>query len=271
LEGVAGSRGLVYAEQGLGDTLQFCRYATLLRARGAQVVLAVQDGLRRLLQSLGAGVEVVGFGDIRGEFDWQCPLLSLPRIFATTEDAIPSSVPYLEADLAAVSAWRQRLGDHGKLIGIRWQGSTGRADAGRSFSLQHFESLARIPGVRLINLQKGPGSEQLHELSTNWVEDLGADFEPGGPDAFLDVAAVMQSLDFVITSDTSIAHLAGALGRPTWVVLKQVPDWRWMLNRDDSPWYPTMKLFRQRRQGDWEEVFIRMQREIEAQVLQEAR
>ncbi len=263
LAGIAGRRVLVYAEQGLGDTLQFCRYTKLLRARGARVVLAVQDGLCRLLRTLGTDIDVVGLGDIRGDFDWQSPLLSLPGVFGTTLDTIPAGVPYLEADPNAVAAWRQRLGDEHRLIGIRWQGSTGRADAGRSFGLHHFESLARIPGVRLISLQKGPGSEQLRELSAHWVQDLGDDFEPGGPDAFMDVAAVMRSLDLVITSDTSIAHLAGALGRPTWVALKQVPDWRWLLDRDDSPWYPTMRLFRQRRAGDWAAVFERVRLEIE--------
>ena len=133
-------------------------------------------------------------------------------MFGTSLDSIPSGVPYLEVDPGAAAAWRQRLGGEGRLIGIRWQGSTGRADAGRSFGLQHFELLSRIPGVRLVSLQKGPGSEQLRELSAHWVRDLGDDFEPGGPDAFVDVAAVMQSLDLVITSDTSIAHLAGRAG-----------------------------------------------------------
>jgi len=264
LEGIAGSRGLVYAEQGLGDTLQFCRYATLLRSRGARVVLAVQEGLCRLLRSLGADIDVVSLSQIRGEFDWQCPLMSLPLVFETRLDTIPSRVPYLEPELDAVTAWRERLGDQAKLIGIRWQGSTGRADAGRSFALHHFEGLARIPGVCLVSLQKGPGSEQLRERSENWqVQDLGNDFEPGGPDAFVDVAAVMQSLDLIITSDTSIAHLAGALGRPTWVALKHVPDWRWLLDRDDCPWYPTVRLFRQRLPGDWAGVFERMRHEIE--------
>jgi hypothetical protein len=152
--------------------------------------------------------------------------------------------------------WRKRLGAHGRLIGIRWQGSTGRADAGRSFPVRHFEAIARIPGVRLVSLQKGPGSEQLLELPDTWhVEELGAEFEPGGSDAFLDVAAVMECLELVITSDTSIAHLAGALGRPTWLALKHVPDWRWLMDRDDNPWYPTMRLFRQQRPGDWAGVF----------------
>jgi hypothetical protein len=262
-EDIAGKTLLTYAEQGLGDTLQFCRFAPLLAARGARVILAVQDTLRTLLRGLGAGIEVVGFSDIPREFDFHCPLLSLPRVLHKRLDSIPATVPYLRPDPDRVSIWRERLGTHGRLIGIRWQGSTGRADAGRSFPLRHFEPLARIPGIRLISLQKGVGSEQLLELPSQWrVEDLGAAFEPGGGDAFLDVAAVMECLELIITSDTSITHLAGALGRPTWLALKRVPDWRWMLERDDSPWYPTVRCFRQRRTGDWEGVFDRMCRAL---------
>jgi tetratricopeptide (TPR) repeat protein len=260
---IAGKTVFTYSEQGLGDTLQFCRYAKLLAARGARVVLAVQDNLRRLLRGLGPGIEVVGLAEIPGDFDFHCPLLSLPRAFRTRLDSIPATVPYLWPDAARVSTWRERLGTHGRLIGIRWQGSTGRADAGRSFPLRHFEAIARIPGVRLLSLQKGAGSEQLLELPASWqVEDLGADFEPGGADAFLDVAAVMECLELVITSDTSVAHLAGALGRPTWLALRQVPDWRWLLDREDSPWYPTMRLFRQHRPGDWAGVFDQIHREL---------
>jgi tetratricopeptide (TPR) repeat protein len=260
---IAGKTVFTYAEQGLGDTMQFCRYAALLRARGARVVLAVQDGLRSLLRCLGPGIEVVGLGEIPGHLDFHCPLLSLPRAFGTRLDSIPSAVPYLSSDPLRVSVWRERLGTHGRLIGVRWQGSTGRADAGRSFPVRHFEAIARLPHVRLVSLQKGAGSEQLMDLPASWqIEDLGADFEPGGMDAFLDAAAVMECLDLVITSDTSIAHLAGALGRPTWVALKRVPDWRWLLDRGDSPWYPTMRLFRQNRPGDWAGVFDRMHGEL---------
>lgn len=262
-EEIAGKTVFTYAEQGLGDTMQFCRYATLLRARGARVVLAVQDGLRSLLRDLGSDIVVVGMSESPGDYDFHCPLLSLPRAFGTRLDGIPATVPYLWPEPARVSKWRERLGGHGRLIGIRWQGSTGRADAGRSFPVRHFEAIARIPRIRLVSLQKGSGSEQLLNLPASWpIEDLGADFEPGDTDAFLDVAAVMECLDLVITSDTSIAHLAGALGRPTWVALKQVPDWRWLLDREDSPWYPTMRLFRQSRPGDWAGVFDRMYGEL---------
>ena len=253
---IAGKTVFTYAEQGLGDTMQFCRYAILLRERGARVVLAVQDALRTLLRGLGPGINVVGLGEDPGDFDFHCPLLSLARAFGTGLDSIPRAIPYLWADPERVSAWRERLRTQGRLIGVRWQGSTGRADAGRSFHARHFEAIAHIPSVRLVSLQKGAGSEQLLELPASIrIEDLGAEFEPEGPDAFLDVAAVMQCLDLVITSDTSIAHLAGALGRPTWVLLKHVPDWRWLLDRDACPWYPTMRLFRQKRPGDWSGVF----------------
>jgi len=260
---IAGKTFFTYSEQGLGDTLQFSRYARLLEERGARVVLAVQRSLRALLRGLGPGIELMGLDELPPHHDFHCPLLSLPRAFGTRLESIPGLVPYLRADPVRVSRWRERLGSAGRLIGIRWQGSTGRADAGRSFPLRHFEKLASTPAVRLVSLQKGPGVEQLQSLPPHWrVEDLGKDFEPDGPDAFLDVAAVMQCVELVITSDTSIAHLAGALARPTWVAVKHVPDWRWMLDREESPWYPTLRLFRQPQPGDWDGLFERMRNEI---------
>ena len=154
--------------------------------------------------------------------------------------------------ISSVAAWRARIGEHRLRVGIAWQGFSGRfEDRGRSIPLSAFAPLAQ-PGVRLISLQKGEGDEQV----------AGAGFEvetlPGlddGPDAFVDTAAVMTTLDLIVTSDTSIAHLAAALGRPVWVALRLVPDWRWLLERSDSPWYPTMRLFRQRTDGDWAAVF----------------
>jgi tetratricopeptide (TPR) repeat protein len=263
-EDIAGKRILIYSEQGLGDTLQFCRYAKLFEARGAKVILCVQESLCTLLNSLSPEIRVVSSQAPLPDYDLHCPLLSLPRAFATRLDSIPADVPYLSADSARVASWRKRLGTHGRLIGIRWQGSTGRADVGRSFPLRHFQVIADIADVRLISLQKGPGSEQLLERTTDLrVEDLGADFEPGGRDAFLDVAAVMECLELIITSDTSIAHLAGALGRPTWLALKKVPDWRWMLEREDSPWYPSMRVFRQEQDGEWRTLFERMRDQLE--------
>jgi len=262
---LTGKTLFTYAEQGLGDTLQFCRYAQLLAARGARVILAVQGSLCSLLRSLGPDIEVVPLGAPPQDYDLHCPLLSLPRAFRTRLDSIPAKVPYLRPQPDRVAVWRKLLREEGRLIGIRWQGSTGRADAGRSFAARHFQPLSQIPGVRLISLQKGTGAEQLRELPSQCqIEDLGAKFEPDGPDAFLDVAAVMACVDLVISSDTSIAHLAGALGRPTWLALKHVPDWRWLLDREDSPWYPSMRLFRQSSAGDWPGVFERMRRALAA-------
>jgi hypothetical protein len=161
-----------------------------------------------------------------------------------------------EPELAA--AWRDRLGASGVTIAIAWQGALdGKVNRGRSPALAHFAPLADIPGVRLISVQKGFGTEQLDAMPAGMtVEKLG-DFD-GGPDAFVDTAAILAAVDLVVTSDTSIAHLAGALGRPTWVALKHVPEWRWMLGRRDSPWYPTMTLYRQSARGQWTDVFAAM-------------
>jgi hypothetical protein len=169
----------------------------------------------------------------------------------------------LGADADRVAAWRTRIGRHGRRIGIAWQGNpTAAAERGRSIPLRDFLPLAQVPDVRLISLQKHHGVDQLAHLPEGLrIETLGDDFD-AGPDAFIDTAAVMQSLDLVITSDTSVAHLAGALGRPVWVALQHVPDWRWLLEGDDCPWYPTMRLFRQTARGDWRGVFERMAQQL---------
>ena len=248
----------VHWEQGLGDTLQFCRYARLAEARGATVVLSVQKPLRALLRQLSPSIQILVDQQAPVEFDLHCPLLSLPLAFGTDGDSIPAETPYLYAEPARVAHWQQRIGEHGFRIGIAWQGSTGAVDAGRSFPVSQLAPLASIPGVRLISLQKNQGSEQLAALPAGMeVQTLGPDFDTGAG-AFLDSAAVMANLDLVITSDTAIAHLAGALGCPTWVALKHMPDWRWLTGRDDSPWYPAHRLFRQAVPGDWPGVFAAM-------------
>ena len=257
---LAGKTLFIYADQALGDTIHFCRYAKLAAERGAQVVLAVQPQLRALLT--GLGVRIVASGEQPEAYDFDCALMSLPLAFGTTLADIPAAVPYLSAEPVKALRWRQQLGDAGFKVGIAWQGSRNRIDVGRSVPLEMFGRLARIPGVRLISLQKGAALDQLCAVAKDLpVEVLGDEFD-AGPQAFLDSAAVMTHLDLIITCDTALAHLAGALGRPTWIAVKRVPDWRWLLDRADCPWYPSVRLFRQTHRGDWGGVFDAMQAEL---------
>ena len=263
---LAGKTILIHWEQGLGDTIQFCRYVLLLAKMGAKVLFAPQTSLKRLMSALATVCALVDATDPHLEFDHHCPLLSLPLAFKTDLATIPSQSPYLQADPDLILKWRQALGENGFKIGICWQGSAGKVDAGRSFPLRQFAALSGVPGIRLISLHKGEGEGQLHDLPEGMVvETLGSDFD-SGPDAFTDTAAVMKCCDLVITSDTAVAHLAGALGIKTWVALKYVPDWRWLLDREDSPWYPTMRLFRQKSIGDWDGVFADIREALGAEV-----
>ena len=252
---------LLWPEQGLGDIIQFVRYVPLVRGLGWTVILEVPAHLLRLVASMDnlGDVTLVPLGHPVPAHDRQASLLSLPGVFATKIETIPNAVPYLAADPDRVSMWNSRLPRHGLRVGLNWQGNPNAViDRGRSFPLTAIAPLASIPDVTFISLQKHHGISQINQLSGDIkVMDLGDGFD-SGPDAFIDSAAVMMNLDVIITCDTSIAHLAGALGRPTWVALKAVPDWRWMTNREDSPWYPQMRLFRQSKHGDWEDVFARM-------------
>ena len=253
----------VYAEQGFGDTIQFCRYARLAAAIGARVILAVQDPLIRLVKSLDPNITVTGWTNVSEQFDRYVALLSMPLCFRTVAETIPADVPYLRAEPGRVCHWRQRIGTGGLKVGIAWQGNIhSPADVRRSFPLTALAGLAAIPGVRLISLQKNSGTEQLNNLPA-WmrVEVLGPYFD-AGPDAFLDTAAVMEALDIIISPDSAVAHLAGAIGRPIWVALQFIPDWRWQLERSDSPWYPTMRLFRQSRRGHWQSVFDKIEKRL---------
>jgi type IV pilus biogenesis/stability protein PilW len=251
---------LLYAEQGLGDTLQFIRYARGIAQKGGEVVVKCLPALSALIQTAPGVARVVSRIDRSVPYEVQASLASLPHILGTEEETTPADVPYLTADQDRVETWRRHLGDTGFRVGINWQGSPSyKADWNRSMALRFFEPLAKVPGVRLISLQKKNGLEQLEDLPEGMsVETLGDDFDEG-PDAFIDTAAVMMSLDLIISSDTSIAHLAGALAQPVWTLLPFVPDWRWMLERGDTPWYPTMRLFRQQTHGDWPGVFSRVE------------
>jgi hypothetical protein len=212
---------------------------------------------------LAAGIEIVDPADPPRGCDLRIPLLSLPLALGTTRETIPAGVPYLRAEESRVDRWRRRLAGDGLRVGVCWQGNRSPIDRGRSFPLVELSALSRVPGVRLISLQKGEGLAQLAGLPDGLsVETLGDDFD-AGPDAFLDSAGAMTLCDLVVTSDTAIAHLAGALGITTWVALKAVPDWRWLLERSDSPWYPTLRLFRQTSRGEWGPVFQAIAAELE--------
>jgi tetratricopeptide (TPR) repeat protein len=261
-ESLSGKTVLLHAEQGLGDTIQFCRYIKMVSDLGARVIFEVQKPLVRLLKDLCGISTLIAKGDPLPEFDFHCPLLSLPLVFKTDLNSIPSAKSYLEAESERVAYWRDRIKGNKFKIGIAWQGSQGtKVDIGRSFELKLFESIAGLPNVHLISLQKGYGSEQLRNMPTGMrVLDLGEELDVDG--AFLDSAAVMMNLDLVITSDTALAHLAGALGVKTWIALKYVPDWRWMLDRKDTPWYPSVTLYRQEKIDDWVPVFNQIKTDI---------
>jgi hypothetical protein len=269
-EDLAGRDIVVYGEFHFGDIIQFVRFLPLLSRRGAKVSLACHNKLTRLFRALKPNVSFLDPSEARRPFDFQCALMSLPLWLGIELSSVPNQTPYLAAEENLVIHWKNKVGARGFKIGIAWEGRPQRAVDRRKFALAEFAPLARIPGVRLISLQKEFGVEQLEELPAGLTVETLGEFDDG-PDAFIDTAAVMESLDLIVTSDTSIAHLAGALGRPTWVALKNVPDWRWLLDRDDSPWYPTLRLFRQETSGDWTSVLANMERELRSLVLTDAR
>jgi len=244
---------LLHAEQGLGDTLQFCRYAPLMG--GADVILEVQAPLVRLLSHLPGVTQIVARGDRLPAFDLQCPLMSLPLAFGTTLDTIPAATPYLSADPRLAATWRERLvGVQGFRIGLVWAGEQGVnypakavVDRRRSIALKALAPLGEVSGVSFVSLQKGaPAAQAADPPHGMTLHDFTADLHD-----FADTAALVVNLDLVISVDTAVAHLAGALGKPVWLLNRFDTDWRWLLNRDDSPWYPTLRQFRQPSPGDW--------------------
>jgi tetratricopeptide (TPR) repeat protein len=264
-EPLAGATLFLHSEQGLGDTIQFCRYAKLARALGAEVILSVQKPLVRLLRSLDPEVEIIGEGVVPVAFDYHCALMSSPFAFGTLGDSIPAAIPYLRAEPSRVEQWRRRLGDGKLKIGVCWRGSATGTDIGRSFPPALLDEISNLPDVSLISLQKGDGVDRARSISPAIV-DFGDELDAGN-EAFLDTAAIMRHLDLIITADTSIAHLSGALGRPTWVALKHVPDWRWGPRGERTPWYPTMRLFRQKSRDDWVGVFAEIESEARSLIV----
>lgn len=253
---LAGRRILLRSEQGLGDAIQFARYAPMVAARGGKVLLAVPRILRSLLKGARAVDGVFVEGEEVGEFDVQCPLLSLPGVIGTTVQTIPADVPYLKADEALAARWRGRIGEDPRLkVGLVWAGSAGhRNDRNRSIPPGLLGALGRS-GARFFSLQKAATAQRPGLEMLDWTAELGD---------FSDTAALIANLDLIISCDTAVAHLAGAMGKPVWVMLPLAHDWRWLLNRDDSPWYPTMRLFRQKRAGDWAAVVEEVTRALAA-------
>jgi tetratricopeptide (TPR) repeat protein len=250
-------RLLLYGEQGLGDNLQMIRYLSLVRQVARHIEVQLPAALLPLMAV--SGIQGLPLEGPAPPHDAHCSLADLPAIFSPTESSIPNAVPYLSAHEERVRQWTARMTAYpGYRVGIAWQGNPSFAlDELRSIQLVYFAPLAHVPGVRLVSLQKKPGSEQIDALAGGFELLRFDDQLDVSHGSFMDTAALMQGLDLVVTSDTSIAHLAGALAVPTWVILPHVPDWRWMLERSDSPWYPTLRLFRQSGRGQWGEVLAR--------------
>jgi cytochrome c-type biogenesis protein CcmH/NrfG len=271
-EPLAGKTILLHAEQGLGDTLHFIRYAPIIKRMGATVIVECQPALLKLLEGFAGIDKLIAHNSDIPPFDVHAPLLSIPGILKTSLETIPANVPYLFPIPSLVEHWKKRLQPlDGFKIGINWQGNPKYPhDRFRSIPLRCFAPLARISGVHLISLRKGKATEQLSEIQDLFpVTDFSDELDQNAP--FLDTAAVMKNLDLVITVDAATAHLAGALGVRAWLALSFVPNWRWMLDRSDTPWYPTIRLFRQQVIGEWEPVIDRISPELKSMVAAEAR
>jgi Tfp pilus assembly protein PilF len=251
---------LLYADHGFGDTIQFIRYAPLVRDCGGRVIVACQKPIARLMASCPGVEQVVPEGSLLPEFIVYSPVMSLPLAFGMTLSSVPARIPYLSADGELIDRWRTQLGSSPSFkIGVAWQGNpTYRRDRERSFRLVDLERVAKIPGVELVSFQRIHGVEQIGEVQSCFaVKSIGEKLND-----FMDTAAAMQSVDLMITPDSSLGHVAGALGVPVWLALSFAADSRWLQGRTDTPWYPSMRLFRQARWGDWAQVFEQMAVEL---------
>ena len=261
IKSLKGKKFLVYEEQGLGDIIQFYRYLPLLEEKGAEVTFKVKSRLHKLLKTSNNKVKLTSDFPEDDNIDFESPLLSIPYLLKTDVKTIPANIPYLKADSIKVAEWKNKLSTKKFKVGICWQGSKNKVDRGRSFSISNFNDISKIPNLELINLYKGEEEKQILDINfevTTFNKSLNEK-----ENAFIDTSAIMMNCDLIITSDTVIAHLAGALGCTVWVVLKYVPDWRWMLDRLDSPWYPTTKLYRQNNLDDWVPVFNQIKNDLE--------
>ena len=260
-ETLAGSTILLHAEQGLGDTLQMLRYVPLVAARGARVLLLVQPALTRLLAGWPGTDAVFGFGDPLPEFDLRCPLMSLPHRFGTTLDTIPPMPAPLAPPAEAVAAWHRRFGDDPRRrIGLVWAGNPNHAnDHNRSAPLAALAPLFEIEGVRWVSLQKDiPLADAALLAAHPELLQLGDDLTD-----LAATAGAIAALDLVLSVDTAVAHLAGAMAKPVWLLLPYAPEWRWLGTRENSPWYPTARLFRQQAPGDWASLTTEVERAVQ--------
>lgn len=250
---VNGKRVFVYAEQAMGDALQCVRFAGMLAERGADISLGIHRPLTALFKSLNFDADLVPYGEHTGAHDFHVPLMSLPLALGVREERLAANVPYLRAEPERVARWRARLPSDGLKIGLVWQGS---ADDHRSIPLVAYAPLGRVAGVTFVSLHRLEESAQLASAPQELrIMSFGAELDADG--AYLDTAAIMESLDLIITCDSSLGHLGGALGRPVWGLLSEPADWRFMLDREDSPWYPGHRLIRQTAPGQWAEVLER--------------
>jgi hypothetical protein len=263
-EDIAGKVILLHAEQGLGDTLNFCRYAKLVKELGAQVILEVQKELKSLMSTLDGPDRIIGRGEALPSFDYQTPLLSLPLAFNTTLENIPAPPAYLRCADEAGEKWRLRLKEKTKpRVGLVWSGNPNQKnDHNRSIPLMNFVSLLR-EDIEWVSLQKEIRVHDRDILSRSSILHFGDELND-----FADTAGLIEQVDLVIAVDTSIAHLVGAMGKPLWFLVPYVADWRWLLNREDTPWYPTARLIRQPKLGDWNSVMARLEKELSTWVAQ---
>ena len=256
-ESLEGKRILIHEEQGIGDIIQFCRYVTLLDAQGAHVIFAVAPRLLGLMATLGGSIEIRSIDEAATDFDFHCPLLSLPRAFNTELTNIPAHTPYLSADQARTQSLRHQLLEHGtkKICGVSWFSKNASTGKSRSVGLPGLFKHMDADDYIFVNLQYGDVSQEIADLKAQHgveIISLPTIDNFGDIDGF---AALVEACDVVVTIDNTTAHIAGALNKKTFLMLPYVPDWRWMLDRADSPWYPTVRLLRQTTDGDWSPVF----------------
>jgi tetratricopeptide (TPR) repeat protein len=251
---------LIHAEQGFGDTIMACRYVSMVAALGARVILEVQPALLQLMKGLDGVSTLIARGEPIPPFDVHCPIMSLPMAFRSRPETIPNTVPYLRVPKEKIDQWRSRLGDSGFKIGFAWAGNpTFKKDRDRSITLKNILPICSVADAKYFSIQKDLRDNDAEILRANpGITQLANELYD-----FQDTAAAMMCLDLIISSDTAVVNLAGALGRPVWILLSFIPDWRWLLERADSPWYPTARLFRQSKNGEWGSVITDVRAELE--------